>query len=215
MGGFLAGWRGLRRFWAGVLLLLLIGIGTLEILGPPPRPATVALAPSPAHSAASPADQAPLAQAPLAQAPSARAPAAQTPAAQAQPAVRAHSVAPPSSQPGRPGRDIPGPIADPDPGLLEPYSGDGRLRLPRIAVDGRTSMSTYAAAFDPTSMRPRVGMLVAGIGLSEAESMAAIKTLPGPVTLAISPYSREIGHLLDVARMSEHEYLLSVPMEPQ
>jgi uncharacterized protein len=35
------------------------------------------------------------------------------------------------------------------------------------------------------------------------------------VTLAISPYASNINHLLDVARITEHEYLLSVPMEPQ
>jgi len=76
-------------------------------------------------------------------------------------------------------------------------------------------MAVYAAGFDPTSVRPRVGMLIAGIGLSEADSMTAIKELPRGVTLAISPYAADIGHLLAVARITEHEYLLSIPMEPQ
>ena len=76
-------------------------------------------------------------------------------------------------------------------------------------------MAVYAAGFDPTSTRPRVGILIAGIGMSEADSLAAIKDLPAGVTLAISPYASNIGHLLDVARMTEHEYLLSIPMEPQ
>jgi polysaccharide deacetylase 2 family uncharacterized protein YibQ len=58
-------------------------------------------------------------------------------------------------------------------------------------------------------------MLVAGIGMSVSDSMAAIKNLPGGVTLAISPYAADVGRLLDLARMTEHEYLLSVPMEPQ
>jgi uncharacterized protein len=117
--------------------------------------------------------------------------------------------------PGRPGRGAPGPIADPDPSLLEPYSADPNLGLPRIAMDGRAPMSAYAAGFDPTSMRPRVGMLIAGIGMSETDSLAAMKNLPGGVSLVISPYASNIGHLLDVARLTEHEYLLSVPMEPQ
>lgn len=76
-------------------------------------------------------------------------------------------------------------------------------------------MAVYAAGFDPSSLRPRVGILIGGIGMSEADSLAAIKDLPGGVTLAISPYARDVGHLLEVARMNEHEYLLSVPMEPQ
>jgi polysaccharide deacetylase 2 family uncharacterized protein YibQ len=58
-------------------------------------------------------------------------------------------------------------------------------------------------------------MLIAGIGMSEADSLAAIKSLPGGVTLAISPYASNVGHLLDLARINEHEYLLAIPMEPQ
>ncbi len=76
-------------------------------------------------------------------------------------------------------------------------------------------MAAYAAGFDPSSLRPRVGLLVAGIGMSQAASLSAIKDLPGGVTLAISPYAGDIEHLLATARVTEHEYLLSVPMEPQ
>jgi uncharacterized protein len=76
-------------------------------------------------------------------------------------------------------------------------------------------MNAYAAGFDSSTLRPRVGILIAGIGMSETESLAAIKTLPGGVTLAISPYARDISRLLAAARSNEHEYLLSVPMEPQ
>ena len=51
-------------------------------------------------------------------------------------------------------------------------------------------MQVYAAGFDSSSRRPRVGLLLAGIGLDQAESEAAIRALPGGVTLAISPYAR-------------------------
>ena len=40
--------------------------------------------------------------------------------------------------------------------------GCADLKLPRIASDGRMPMAVYAAAFDPASTRPRVGLLVAG-----------------------------------------------------
>jgi polysaccharide deacetylase 2 family uncharacterized protein YibQ len=76
-------------------------------------------------------------------------------------------------------------------------------------------MAAYAAGFDPTSLRPRVGILIAGFGMSEADNVTEIKSLPPGVTLAISPYAGNIDHLLDVARLTEHEYLLSVPMEPR
>jgi polysaccharide deacetylase 2 family uncharacterized protein YibQ len=190
-GGFLAGWRGLGRFWIGVLLTLGIGAAVLQTLGPAPRPAMTAAAPA----APLPPDHGP----------------SSTTASDAARSAAARSV----PRPARPGRDLPGPIADPDPALLEPYSGEANLKLPRIAVDDRTPMAAYAAGFDPSSLRPRVGMLVAGLGMSDADSLAAIKNLPGGVTLAFSPYAANIGHLLELARMTEHEYLLSIPMEPQ
>ena len=51
-------------------------------------------------------------------------------------------------------------------------------------------MQVYAAGFDSSSRRPRVGVLLAGIGLNQADSEAAIRLLPGGVTLAVSPYAR-------------------------
>ena len=76
-------------------------------------------------------------------------------------------------------------------------------------------MQVYAAGFDQQTRRPRVGLLLAGVGLNQADSEAAIRTLPGGVTLAISPYARIATKLLAAARAAEHEYLLSIPMEPQ
>lgn len=76
-------------------------------------------------------------------------------------------------------------------------------------------MQLYAAGFDRSSRRPRVGLLVAGIGLNTALSEQAIRSLPGAVTLAVSPYAEAPARLLGEARMAEHEYLLSLPMEPE
>jgi hypothetical protein len=87
--------------------------------------------------------------------------------------------------------------------------------LPRIAADGRMPMQVYAAGFDTSTRRPRVGLLIAGIGLNQAESNAAIRSLPHGVTLAVSPYAQTTAKLLAAARAAEHEYLLSIPMEPQ
>ena len=75
--------------------------------------------------------------------------------------------------------------------------------------------SVYAAGFDRSSQRPRVGLLLAGVGLNSALSEQAIRTLPGGVTLAVSPYASDPAHLLTEARMAEHEYLISIPMEPE
>lgn len=75
-------------------------------------------------------------------------------------------------------------------------------------------MQVYAAGFDTSTRRPRVGLLLAGIGLNQAESEAAIRNLPGGVTLAISPYAPNTSRLLALARAAEHEYLIAIPMEP-
>ncbi len=199
--GVFAGWRGLRRFWAGVALTLLIAAGVLEALGPP---SGASLGPPGGPPTAT---------------------AVQTikPVVQAEPVPaenqpgKMKKLPPPrlASEPMRPGRSTPGPIAGPDPALLEPYGNGTNLKLPRISPDGRAPMAAYAAGFDPSSVRPRVGILIAGIGMSEADSLAAIKDLPGAVTLAISPYASHLGHLLAIARMTEHEYLLAIPNEPQ
>ena len=106
-------------------------------------------------------------------------------------------------------------IADPDPDLLIGYEGaEPNALLPRVAADGRTPMAVYAAPFDRSITHPKVALVVAGIGLNEADSMAAIKQLPGPVTLAVSPYAGPIPSILAAARQAGHEYLLSVPMRP-
>lgn len=139
-------------------------------------------------------------------------PASQPPPQPAKPLAQAVVQAPPAQ---RPGRDTPGPIADPDPALLEPMGGSTTDLLPRIAGDGRLPMQVYAAGFDSSSRRPRIGLLLAGIGLNQADSESAIRSLPGRVTLAISPYAQSPAKLLVAARLAEHEYLLSIPMEPQ
>jgi uncharacterized protein len=87
--------------------------------------------------------------------------------------------------------------------------------LPRIATDGRAPTQVYAAGFDKTDLRPRVGLLLAGAGLNAAETTRAIKELPGGVTLAFSPYAQVSDKLLSEVRLAEHEYLISIPMEPQ
>ena len=187
--GLWRGWRGLGRFWLLLLFVLGIGAATLEVLGPSPQPAMIAVGPI-VHADPRVAKR-------------------QTPIVNTDKAPRSASPL------VRPGKDTAGPIADPDPSLQEPYPDETNLTLPRISPSGRAPMAAYAAGFDPSSLRPRVGILIAGIGMSGTDSLTAIKDLPPGVTLAISPYAIDIAHILALARMTEHEYLLSVPMEPQ
>src|ERR1700722_1962815 len=136
----LSGWRGLGAFWLAVLVLLGGGGAVLQGLGPPPPPGT-------------PHPQAATVQPPIAAAPPVAAPAPTLP-----PLVTQSREMPVAD---RPGRDTPGPIADPDPALLEPMPGSAADMLPRIAEDGRRPMQVYAGGFDRSSRRPRIGILVA------------------------------------------------------
>jgi uncharacterized protein len=87
--------------------------------------------------------------------------------------------------------------------------------LPRAAADGRIARVVYARPFDPADRRPRIGLVVTGLGMSDADSRNAIENLPGPVTLAFSPYANAPDPLIDLARAKGHETLISIPMEPQ
>ncbi len=185
---FFAGWRGLGWFWLCIAVLAVVGGVALQLIGPP-APSALRLA----------ANQAAL-------------PPVRSATEPKQPVPRQAVNALPGP---RPGRDTPGPIADPDPALLEPAQGSPSDLLPRIAADGRMPMQVYAAGFDSSTRRPRVGLLLAGVGLNQADSEAAIRLLPGGVTLAISPYAPDPAKLLGAARSAEHEYLVSIPMEPQ
>ena len=105
-----------------------------------------------------------------------------------------------------------GHIAQPDPALLEPAHGHDGGSLPRIAADGRMARLVYARPAPPADGRPRISLVVVGLGGSEADSHAAIN-LPGAVTLAVSAYARDSSALLTAARLAGHELLVSLPME--
>ncbi len=100
--------------------------------------------------------------------------------------------------------------------MLEPVPGDASAAgLPRIGADGRASMKVYAARFNQATKLPRIAVMIAGVGLDEAASEDAIGKLPAAVTLAISPYATTPADVAYAARQAGHEYLVSIPMEPQ
>jgi polysaccharide deacetylase 2 family uncharacterized protein YibQ len=106
----------------------------------------------------------------------------------------------------------PGESADvlPDPSLIEPGASGP---LPRIADDGREPWRAYAGDFDSRDDRPRLVVIVTGLGLEPAATEAAIRRLPAPVTLALNPYAENDEHWARMGRRFGHEVLLSVPLE--
>lgn len=86
--------------------------------------------------------------------------------------------------------------------------------LPVIAADGRTPFSAYARPFTPDG-RPRVALIVGGLGLNAPATRAAIEALPPEVTLSFVPYAEGLQAWIDLARADGHEVLLELPMEPE
>jgi polysaccharide deacetylase 2 family uncharacterized protein YibQ len=97
-----------------------------------------------------------------------------------------------------------------DPALLE----DTPLGpLPRVAADGRKPLMAYARPFTADT-RPRIVLIVTGLGVSASETARALNRLPPQVTLAFSPYAASLQNWVDQARGKAHEVLIEVPMEP-
>lgn len=85
--------------------------------------------------------------------------------------------------------------------------------LPVIAPDGRTPAVAYARPFRANG-KPRVSVIVGGLGLNAAATRAAIERLPAEVTLSFVPYADGLQAWIDMARAQGHEVLLEIPMEP-
>lgn len=99
----------------------------------------------------------------------------------------------------------------PDPALVaEGQNGP----LPVIAPDGRRAWQVYARPFEGSGERPRIAIMLAGLGLSQSATKAAIQQLPGSVTLGFAPYARGLEAWMNEARAAGHEVFLELPMEP-
>jgi polysaccharide deacetylase 2 family uncharacterized protein YibQ len=112
--------------------------------------------------------------------------------------------------PGSPGSGAG--VKEPDPRLSEQVGG---LVLPRIGSDGTRPMTAYAR---PTAgmldARPKVAVLIGGLGISENATNEAIAKLPPDITLGFAPYGGDLERWAGRARGDGHEYVLQLPMEP-
>ena len=182
--------------WVALILVVGGGLGWLAWLGPvAPQMADAVDAPPPVTVTA-PERPAPV-------------PAEAAPAAAPRPTANA-----PAPDPGLGADASPAaarPIPAPDPDLLEP----GKFGpMPRIGPQGRSAIRTYGRPFDRQDPRPRVGLIIGGLGLNAALAEEAIRRLPGPVALAFSPYAPHLDRLLDRTRAKGMEVLLALPLEP-
>lgn len=110
----------------------------------------------------------------------------------------------------RPPPSTPLPLA-PDPALIEETQTGS---LPIVGRDGREAWRVYGRPFDRGDKRPKIAVVLYGLGSSAAATRTAIQGLPGAVSLAFSPYADGLRGWIADARAAGHEALLMVPMEP-
>ncbi len=115
------------------------------------------------------------------------------------------------AQPQAPARPKAPPLVQaPIAGLTVP--GPGGF-LPVIGRDGRTPFQAYARPF-VSNGKPKIAVVVGGLGLNGAATRAAIEKLPPEVTLSFVPYADGLQGWIDQARANGHEVMLELPMEP-
>ena len=210
----LASPRLLAAVWGATLVLVAGGLAVLHLTAPretpadreapPARLALSAEAVPPAHEPRGAADE----------------PAAQRRAEPAGDLATAMQSAGESREPaahGAVGGPREEPVArvvvaeSPDPDLLasSPYGP-----LPTRSADGRTPFQAYQRPFVGDPKLPRIAILVTHLGLAAARTEEAIGMLPPEVSLAFSPYGRNLEDWGRRARQAGHEVLLMLPMEP-
>lgn len=91
--------------------------------------------------------------------------------------------------------------------------------LPKVAPDGRRPIDVYArpskyAVKAAPGEKPRIAVLINGMGLSDGVTAEVIKDLPAPISVAYGAYGRNLQDWVERARGAGHEVLLQVPLEP-
>lgn len=71
------------------------------------------------------------------------------------------------------------------------------------------------AATGNTNKRPRVSLIVSGLGLQKNVLDSALQSLPAVVTLGFVPYAPNVIQLINKAKTKGHEVLLTIPLEPK
>jgi uncharacterized protein len=90
--------------------------------------------------------------------------------------------------------------------------GPGGL-LPIIGLGGRTVFDAYKKPFSDTG-RPKVALVIGGLGLNARITQRAIDELPAEVTLSFVPYADNLQGWINKARAAGHEVMIEIPMEP-
>lgn len=102
----------------------------------------------------------------------------------------------------------------PIPAVTEPTSGGP---LPRVSESGRKPSDVYAQITPMAvliSNRPKIAILLGGMGLNARLTQKAINDLPGDISFGFAPYGQTLQADVNAARAKGHEVMLQLPMEP-
>src|SRR6185312_7552647 len=85
--------------------------------------------------------------------------------------------------------------------------------LPVVGPDGTKPWRFYAKPFSNKSNLPMIAIIVTGLGEGKNVTESATK-LPENVTLSFSPYARDIASWTATARVTGHEAMVNLPLQP-
>ncbi|NRA87100.1 MAG: divergent polysaccharide deacetylase family protein [Rhizobiales bacterium] len=87
-------------------------------------------------------------------------------------------------------------------------------KLPKISVLGEKPSDLYARPAPISDGRPRIAVMITGLGIHHQATQTAIDGLPGEISFAFSPYGDGLQDWINRARDKGHEIILQTPMEP-
>ncbi len=99
----------------------------------------------------------------------------------------------------------------PEPGL---FAEGTHGMVPVIGPNGERPADVYARPYNHADGRPRVSLVIGGLGLNRETTQAAIDNLPGEITLSFVPYADDLQTWINRARDHGHEVIIELPMEP-
>ena len=80
--------------------------------------------------------------------------------------------------------------------------------IPRISPSGKRASQVYAKPFEVDTDKPKIAIVIGGLGLNSALTERAIDDLPAEVTLAFAPYAKNLSFWAEKARAAGHEVVL-------
>ena len=89
--------------------------------------------------------------------------------------------------------------------------------LPKKSSKGLSPFDIYSTKNDRSlsrSSKPKIAIVLSGMGINAKLTNKAIKELPGQITFAFAPYGRGLQSTINRARSRGHEIILHLPMEP-